>query len=256
MRGPMNVQGGRLAGRPLPGEPPRPDRLAFGIERLGLVALRFPAAATLILLALCLGATFGAMRLTVDDSLSQLFRADTPEFRQYESLSRRFPSSEFDVLLVVEGPSLLERASLEGLRDLVTDVQLVDGTKGVISLFSARQPPEDGHVPAALFPEELPEGAAYDDLIARVRGNAILRGKLLSEDGHLALVVLALDPAITGTPQLSELVGEIRKVASRDLAETGLTVRLSGVPVMQLEIREAVERDRLLYKWARLRRGQ
>ena len=32
-----------------------------------------------------------------------------------------------------------------------------------------------------------------------------------------------------------------------DLAGTGLTAQLSGVPVMQLEIRNAVERDRLLY---------
>jgi hypothetical protein len=32
-----------------------------------------------------------------------LFRSDTPEFKQYEAVTRRFPSSEFDVLVVVEG---------------------------------------------------------------------------------------------------------------------------------------------------------
>jgi predicted RND superfamily exporter protein len=68
------------------------------------------------------------LRLKVDDSLSQLFRSNSAEFRQYEELSRRFPSSEYDVLVVVEGKKLLERASLEKLRDLVTDLQLVDGT--------------------------------------------------------------------------------------------------------------------------------
>ena len=46
------------------------------------------------------------MRLKVDDSLSQLFRSDTDEFQQYEEVSRRFPSSEFDVLVVVEGDVL------------------------------------------------------------------------------------------------------------------------------------------------------
>ena len=86
-------------------------------------------------------------RLKVDDSLSQLFRSDTAEFKQYEEVSRRFPSSEFDVLVVVEGKTLLDRASLEKLRDLVTDVQLVDGVNGMISLFSARQPPEAGQTP-------------------------------------------------------------------------------------------------------------
>ena len=51
---------------------------------------------------------------------------------------------------------------------LVTDLQLVDGVRGLISLFSARQAPEPGKLPAALFPNELPEGAAYDKFVETV----------------------------------------------------------------------------------------
>jgi predicted RND superfamily exporter protein len=196
---------------------------------------------------LCAAATIGVTRLKVDDSLSQLFRSDTAEFKQYEEVSRRFPSSEYDVLIVVEGKTLLARPSLEKLRDLVTDVQLVDGVKGIISLFSARQPPEGGNLPAPLFPSDLPEGADYDRLIDQVKANEIIRGKLLSEDGELALIVLALDPEVAQSKGLREVVGDIRKTADEDLAGAGVTARLSGVPVMQLEIRNAVERDRLIY---------
>src|SRR5919202_5473930 len=120
----------------------RPFRLALGIERLGLVPMRAPLVSALIVLALSVAAAFGIARLKVDDSLSQLFRSDTAEFKQYQEVTRRFPSSEFDVLVVVEGKTLLDRASLEALRDLVTDLQLVEGTRGLISIFSARQPPE------------------------------------------------------------------------------------------------------------------
>ena len=52
---------------------------------------------------------FGIERIKVDDSLSQLFRSDTKEFRQYEEVTKRFPSTEFDVLVVVEGKTLLAR---------------------------------------------------------------------------------------------------------------------------------------------------
>ena len=124
-------------------------RIALGIERIGLISLRFPLAVTLVLIALCVAAAFGAWRIKVDDSLSQLFRSDTPEFKQYEDVTRRFPSSEYDVLVVVEGKTLLEREPLSKLRDLVTDLQLIDGTRGIISLFSAREPPENGGIPAA-----------------------------------------------------------------------------------------------------------
>ena len=224
-----------------------PHRIALGLERIGLVSLRFPLVITLVLVVLCVAAAFGIERIKVDDSLSQLFRSDTPEFKQYESVTHRFPSSEFDVLIVVEGKALLDREPLAKLRELVTDLQLIDGTRGLISMFSARQPPENGRIPEALFPEELPQGSEYQKLIDRVRENEIIRGKLLSLDGQLALVVLALDPKIVDGNSLRHVVGEIRKTIGEDLANSGLTGQLSGVPVMQLEIRNAVERDRLIY---------
>ncbi len=221
--------------------------LALGIERIGLISLRFRFIVALAVAALAIAAGFGVARLRVDDSLSQLFRSDTPEFRQYEEVTRKFPSSEYDVLTVIEGKNLLERDSLDKLRDFVTDVQLIDGVQGAISLFSARQPPEHGTIPPPLFPDPLPEGADYDALVKMIMANEIIHGKILSEDGTLTLVVLALDPGIVGGKGLNATVDEIRKTLRDDLAGTGLKAELSGVPVMQLEIRNAVERDRLVY---------
>jgi predicted RND superfamily exporter protein len=221
--------------------------IAFGIERIGLISLRFPLLVGLATVVLLVAAAVGIARIKVDDSLSQLFRSNTPEFKTFEEVTRRFPSNEFDVLIVVEGKNLLERASIEKLRDLVTDLQLIEGTRGIISIFSARQPPQGDELPAPLFPEQLPEGAEYDRLIQRVLNNEIIRGKLLSEDGDLTLIVLALDPAVVESSRLRDVIADIQKTIDDDLAGTGLTARLTGVPVMQLEIRNAVERDRLFY---------
>src|SRR5947209_7566810 len=228
--------------------PAKPGRsLALGIERLGLVSLRFPAAAAIVLVVLAVLGGIGVTRLKVDDSLSQLFRSNTPEYRQFEETVRRFPSAEYDVLVVVEAKDLLARENIEKLRDAVTDLQLIDGTRGLISLFSARQPPEGNELPAPVFPEQLPQGPEYDKLVERLRSNEIIRGKLLSDDGELALVVLSLKPEIVATDGLRKVVGEIRETLDQDLAGSDLKSELSGVPVMQLEIRNAVERDRILY---------
>jgi uncharacterized protein len=221
--------------------------IAFGLERIGLIAVQKPVLSCIILLALIIGAIFGIERIKIDDSLSQLFRSNSKDYRQYEAVTKRFPATEFDVLVVVEGKTLLARDNLEKLRDLVTDLQLVEGTRGLISLFSARQAPAPGKLPAALFPSELPQGAAYDKFIETVKTNEIIRGKLLSEDGTLALIVLSLEPEIVGSNKLSKVVGDIRKLMADDLADSGLKAELSGVPVMQLEIRNAVERDGLTY---------
>jgi predicted RND superfamily exporter protein len=209
--------------------------------------MRAPWISIVLVILLAAAAAVGVMRIRVDDSLSQLFRSDTPEFKLYEEVTHRFPSSEFDVLVVVEGKDLLKRDNLEHLRDLVTDLQLVDGSSGIISMFSAREPPEGDHLPEALLPDELPEGAAYDRLVDKLKANEIIKGKMLSDDGQLALVVLSLNPDVAESNKLTDVVADIRKTMADDLAGSGLRAELSGVPVMQLEIRQAVERDRLLY---------
>src|ERR1700755_1975096 len=228
-------------------EEPPAKSIAFGIEKLGLIPMKAPILSIVILAILIVGAVFGIDRIKIDDSLSQLFRSNTKEFHQYEEVTKRFPAEEFDALVVVEGKNLLARDNLEKLRDLVTDLQLVDGTRGLISLFSARQAPAPGKLPAALFPNELPEGADYDKFVETVKSNEIIRGKLLSDDGTLALIVLSLEPEVVASNKLSKTVGDIRKLMADDLKDSGLNAELSGVPVMQLEIRNAVKRDGLTY---------
>ncbi|QPF86909.1 MMPL family transporter [Bradyrhizobium genosp. L] len=228
-------------------EPRSGPSIAFGIERLGLIPMRAPILSCIVLVLLLIGAVFGVHRIKIDDSLSQLFRSNSKDYKQYEAVTKRFPATEFDVLVVVEGKTLLARDNLGKLRDMVTDLQLVDGVRGLVSLFSARQAPAPGKLPAALFPNELPEGDAYAKFIETVKSNEIIRGKLLSEDGTLALIVLSLDPEVVGSNKLSTAVGDIRKIMADDLSGSGLNAQLSGVPVMQLEIRNAVERDGLTY---------
>ena len=229
-----------------------PDRglpaLAFHAEKMGLVSLKAPLIVGLVFLLLAVGAVFGVKKLKVDDSLSQLFRSDTPQFHQYEAVTRDFPSSEYDVLVVVTSQKLLERENVEKIRNLVTDLQLVEGERSILSMFSARQPPQPGQtIPPPLFPEPLPEGAAYQDVVAKVRANELINGKLISPDGTLALIVLALKPEVASSDKSGAVVAEIRKTMKEDLEGSDLKGELAGVPVMQLEIHNSVESDRVTY---------
>src|SRR5256714_5521782 len=178
--------------------------IAFGLERLGLIAVQAPILSCIVLVALMIGAIFGIERIKIDDSLSQLFRSDSKEYRQYEAVTKRFPATEFDVLVVLEGKTLLARDNLEKVRDLVTDLQLIEGTRGLISLFSARQAPAPGRLPAALFPSDPPQRAEYDRFIETVTTNEIIRGKLLSEYATLTLIVLSLDTQVVASIKLSK----------------------------------------------------
>ena len=225
-----------------------PD-LAFGAEKMGLISLKAPLVVGIVFALLAVAAVFGAKRLTVDDSLSQLFRSNTPQFHQYEAVTRDFPSSEYDVLVVVTAKDLLARDNVQKIRDLVTDLQLVEGERDILSMFSARLPPEKGQtIPPPLFPEPLPPtGPEYDQVIQKVRSNELINGKLISPDGTLALIVLALQPAVASSAKSGNVIRDIRKTVADDLAGSDLKGELAGVPVMQHEIHNSVESDRVTY---------
>jgi uncharacterized protein len=230
------------------GEPRRSFLFSFGLDRIGLLALRAPYVSAAVILLVTALAVLGVSRLKVDDSLSELFRTDTKEFRQYEEIDRRFPSSEYDVLAVVEGKDLLKKPQLEAFSRAVVEMQLVDGAGGLVSMLSARDKPDASGFAPSLVPDELPdEGPAYDEIIKRLTTNEIVKGKFLSDDGQLAMIVIALDRQMVAEKTAKVVIGDIQTTLDRELQGSGLTAKLTGAPVMQLEIRNAVERDRLVY---------
>ncbi|KAB2940819.1 MAG: MMPL family transporter [Hyphomicrobium sp.] len=221
---------------------------SFGLDRLGLVALKAPHLSALVIFVLTVLAAWSAMHIKVDDSLSELFRTNSEEFRRYEEIDRRFPSSEYDVLVVVEGKDLLQRKQLETFASLTTELQLVDGVSGLVSMLSARDKPDTSGYAPPLVPDEMPaDGPAFDAMLAALKSNDIVKGKFLSDDGQLALIVIALDRNVVAERSARTVIGEINEAATRELQGSGLTAQLTGAPVMQLEIRNAVERDRLVY---------
>lgn len=231
------------------GDAPRRSFLfSFGIDKLGLVALKAPYVSAVLIVILTVLAAFGVSGLRVDDSLSELFRTDTKEFRQYEEIDRRFPSSEYDVLIAVDGKNLLTRDALKSLQNAIVELQLTDGVGGLVSMLSARSKPDATGYAAPVVPDELPEdGPAFDAMLAELKSNDIVKGKFISEDGQLALIVIALDRKVVEEQTARTIIGGIQAVVDKELAGTGLNAKLTGAPVMQLEIRNAVERDRLIY---------
>ena len=229
-----------------PEQPQHPSSL--GLEKLGLAAVVSPWHSALVIAVLTALAVLGFMRLKIDDSLSELFRADTEEFRRYEEIDRRFPSSEYDVLVVVEGAGLLKRQELAAFSQAMTDLNLADGVKGLVSMLSARGKPDAHGYAPPLVPEPLPEGKAdYDAMIRTLVDNDIVKGKFLSADGTLALAVISLDRKVVEEKGSKAVIGDIKKTVDQALAGQELVAQLTGAPVMQLEIRNAYERDQLVY---------
>ena len=224
--------------------------LGFGLERIGTAALRHPYVALALIALFSAFCLAGVPRVKTDHTLSELFRSSTIEYQNYKMMSDRFPTSEFDILVAVEGKDLMQPELLEQIRALHLELQFVEATDGIISMFSMREAPDEEGYPPPMFPAELPTGAEFEALAKKANEHPLIGGKLLSvpdEKGQLTLLIISLKPEVIEKFGRSQALDEIEQISDEILKPAGLSSHLVGVPVMQQEIRDAILRDRLIY---------
>ena len=73
--------------RPAEAEGRYSHAIAFGVERLGLIPFRAPRLSIAIALPLAALASLEIERVTIDDSLSRLFRSNSPALREYQQVT-------------------------------------------------------------------------------------------------------------------------------------------------------------------------
>lgn len=215
----------------------------FGLERLGILALRFPR--TILVLILCLAPLFGygLTRLDFSSDVREIFRSDSHEFAKLEEVSRQYPSNGRDILIVLEAADLFKPEVLDAIRSVHLDLSLVSGVSYVLSMFSARHPPDREGNAAAVVPFDL---TRIDDLGAlkrRLETHPLVANKLLSTDGRLCIVVVALENADQSIDDLKTVIAEIRQTSQDLLDGTGVAFSLTGLAVMRIEIVDALIRD-------------
>ena len=200
----------------------------LGLARVGLIPLRMPITAAFFIAVASLLAVFGASQVKTDDALEDLFRSKTSVYTDYRKLVDRFPGSNSDLFLVVEGDSLLDRQKLEDIRTLHLELNFADAVAGVTSIFSIREPPNEEGYPPPVFPADLPEGRAYQKLIATAEAHPLIAGRLLSKRGdgeRLALLVVALKPDVLRDKGVKASIQEIEETAREIITPTGLKDR-------------------------------
>ncbi len=123
----------------------------FGLEKIGLVALRFPRATLLLILAITVPLGYIATKIQFSSDIREIFRSGSPEYTRFELVEAQYPDSGQDVLLLVDLDNLFTVQNLEALRDLHLESSFVDGVRDVLSMFSARHPPMPGEALSRFF---------------------------------------------------------------------------------------------------------
>ncbi len=108
----------------------------FGLEKLGLFALRAPILATIALLLASLAAAFGVYKLQFSGENIEILRDGSQELTDYDELLSEFRDFNNDAVILMRLPNLATVDGIETFRELNFEFQLDDRVESILSIFS------------------------------------------------------------------------------------------------------------------------
>jgi len=192
----------------------------------------------------------GIFRISITSELRDIFRSDTPQYAVLEDMTKVFAGSERDVFVLVESDKLFSPAGLEKLRTLHIDLQLIEDVENVLSIFSARAPPDAAGSRAKLVPAEITPATDLGALKQRLLGHPLVSGKLLSRDATLSVLAVSLAERERPFTATRKIIADLRASADQAFAGSGATIRLTGIPAVRVAVVGVLTRDQLVFKLA------
>ncbi|MGV8838855.1 MAG: efflux RND transporter permease subunit [Bauldia sp.] len=221
--------------------------LGFGLERVGLLAHRYPVLAGVVLAFMAAIAVFGVSRVQVDRNLRDMFQGQSAAYQTYLEATTEYADPENQILVLVEGDDLTSPETLGQLRDLQLELELLPDVGAVYSMFSLMGPPTDAH--AAPLIGDVALGLSRDS-IAAVRAHPMLGEGLISADGKAVLFSVSDIEPRASLSQHQELIAEIETLVPTILTAPDVRTTITGLAAVRSEIVRLLQRDQLVLNGA------
>ena len=140
----------------------------------------------------------GLFNLQPEGRISEIYKGKSANYADYERISKLFPVSELDVLLLVTGKNLLDQKKLDEVRGIQEDAEFMDGVNSTLSMFSLRGKPDAMGISPPLFPAEMEKLTpnAYKKALKEIESHPDVYGNMLSQKGpngeQTSLIIVTL----------------------------------------------------------------
>lgn len=219
--------------------------IGFGLERIGLAALRWPLwfAAAIALITIIAG--YGISQLQFDDDVIFAFRSDSETYRQFSELLDDRDGVSNDVVMLVESKQPIDAAALKNLREMHFELEFTDGVASVLSAFALRELSGDGEPGPALLPDEF-DDASLPELLNRVEEYPLAFDRAISPDRTAMMFVISDAVEDRSSGSLRGFIDTLDDIAGQ-FSQNGVTVSVLGMQKTRFEIADAILRDQIVF---------
>ena len=222
------------------------NSLGFGLERIGLAVLRAPVPATLIVLVTLVLAALTIPGLQFYGQAVGIVDRNSPAYDDYDRQALDFRDTDQDVAIIFKGPSLMQAATLDGLRDLHLDLTLADNVDQVFSVFSLGGFTDSGRTFEPFLPDRFDTDAAATGEIERLLAETPEARGLIAPEASAALLIVSLDiEKNIAESELRDLLATLRSQVIQATPQ-GLEVLFAGMPSVRVAVVEAIISDQTL----------
>jgi predicted RND superfamily exporter protein len=219
------------------------DRALSRLATIPLERSKWLLTAVFGLLAL---AALGLSQLNYEDGARTLFSSSNSEYRDYIRHTGNFAQSDTVALLLVTAEAEIRAPSLRRLRDMIGEIQQIDGVEAVYSLFGANMMnPDNGDI-GALEPADL---AALPSVQPSDQGELTELGSarsLISVDRRRTVMLIAMDDQLSDVDLAAPTLARITRTTERYESGGGLSFELTGMPPIRAEITRRTYQDQIV----------
>ena len=220
--------------------------IGFGLERIGIIALKRPNLFTVLLLVCTAFCLFNFPQLRFDGDVTAVLPKNSESFRNYQGQKDRFRNFSRDVAVIVVSPQLLTADGLEEIRNLQLELAITEGVGSVYSIFSLPRPnPQTGEMPPFL-PAELGDDESTRALIDELLSIQPQAASLISPQNNAALLFVTLESGMHDADDdlVYELFNELKRTTEATLP-AGFEAHYSGLTPIGLTIVSAIIGDQI-----------
>ena len=220
--------------------------LGFGLERIGVSAIRHPLIFSIVLVVVTAIAASFIPTVKFNGNVTSVVPKQSENFLNFDRQKRDFRNFSRDVAVIIKSPRINTASGLEDLRFMQLELAITDGISSAISLFSIPDPdPATGEL-RQFFPNQIKDDAEAKSLLARLARDYPQASSLISEDQQSVLLLVALDLGINaGNDAEAFAAFEDLKKSVEASAPDDFEVYYSGLTPIGITILNALINDQV-----------
>lgn len=214
----------------------------FGLEGIGLAALRRPVlawAAILLAVAVCLA---GLTRLGYSGANVDILRDGSQEIADYDELLSSFRNFNNDAVVLIRSPDLLSIEGIEIYRDLHFEFQFDERVESVLSLFSLVQYDDAKGGWGSALPARFDSDEHVAETLGRLARDIPNSESLFAPGSNSAVMVIYAKPGAVQDAQVRETMQHFQQIAQGFQSE-GFEITIAGQPAIRADLINSITTD-------------